>query len=82
MEQEIRLVDILGKDNVSCPSDSEILAPYSPPRSDIGSRLYDPDPLEQPKHESKHDAQIEDPHMEVRIINQDDIKEEARPELG
>jgi len=37
-EREVRLADIIGADQVSYPSDSELLAPYSPPASVDGSK--------------------------------------------
>lgn len=49
-EREVRLIDIIGRDQISWPSDSEELAPYSPPElSENGVRPKTSETLTQVK---------------------------------
>lgn len=54
-EREVRLADVLGEDQISFPSDSEMLAPYSPPASYDGNRSLFMEKNQEVKHEDNND---------------------------
>lgn len=69
-EKEVRLIDVLGDDEISFASDSEMLAAYSPPASYDGSRsLLIEKPLE-----VTHEANNDNNHMPINV--EENIKEE------
>jgi hypothetical protein len=70
-EHEVTLVEALGRDQVSIPSDSELLASYSPPRSEDGTRQLAPDTVREVRNADDNEMR------NTNIAQHGDLKEEV-----